>query len=297
MPKELDPETKNILLKLQSDEITAHHVYRRIAQSAKGQNKEALLHISNDELRHYGVWKAYTKEDVLPRRAEIVKFSWLARIFGVTFAIKLLERGEVDAQTTYKAVIGRYAELPGIMKDEHRHEKVLMDMIKEERLEYIGSMVLGLNDALVELTGTLAGLTLAFQNSRIVGISGLIMGIAASLSMMSSEYLSKKSEGKTRDIGGKSPFKASVYTGIAYVFTVILLVMPFFLFGNIFVSLGVTVAAAIAIIAFFTYFTSVVHDESFKKRFLEMAGISLGVAAVSFLIGLLISQFLHIPAG
>ncbi|MDI6704563.1 MAG: VIT1/CCC1 transporter family protein [bacterium] len=82
-------------------------------------------------------------------------------------------------------------------------------------------MVLGLNDALVELTGALAGFTFALQNTRVVAMAGLITGVAASLSMTTSEYLSTKSEG-----GAKSPFKASVYTGSAYVLTVMFLIFP-----------------------------------------------------------------------
>jgi len=101
---------------------------------------------------------------------------------------------------------------------------VYIDMIDEERLRYVGSMVLGLNDALVELTGALAGLTLALQNTRLVAMTGLITGVAGSLSMAASEYLSTKSEG-----GVKEPFRASVYTGFAYVLTVIFLILPYLL--------------------------------------------------------------------
>ena len=55
-------------------------------------------------------------------------------------------------------------------------------------------MVLGLNDALVEFTGALAGYTFALQNTLLVAMTGLITGVAASLSMATSEYLSTKSE-------------------------------------------------------------------------------------------------------
>lgn len=293
----VDEKLRKDLLVMQKDEITAHHIYLRLSTNAVGTNKESLLGIAADEARHYAVWKEYTHEDVGPDKGKVRKFVMLSKVFGITFAIKVLEKGEISDQERYAKFLETFPEVAAIMSDEHRHEQLLFGMIKEEKLEYIGSMVLGLNDALVELTGTLAGLTLAFRNTSLVGISGLITGIAAALSMMSSEYLSKKSEGRTKDMEGKSPFKASVYTGIAYILTVILLVSPFFLIKNVFICLGVSVAIAVAIIAFFTYFTSVVHDEPYKRRFLEMAGISLGVALVSFLIGLVISQVLHIPTG
>ena len=50
----------------------------------------------------------------------------------------------------------------------------------------------------------------------------------------------------------------------------------------------------VAIIAMFNYYISVAKGESFKKRFIEMAGISLSVAAVSFVIGILAKRILGV---
>jgi len=176
-----------------------------------------------------------------------------------------------------------------IIKDEDEHEKQLIGLIDEERLRYVGSMVLGLNDALVELTGALAGLTLALQNTRLVAMAGLITGVAASLSMATSEYLSTKSEG-----GAKNPFKASVYTGVAYVLTVLFLIFPYLLLTVFDLCLSFTILNAIVVIFVFTFYISVAKDLSFKKRFLEMALISLGIACLTFAIGFIIRVLLNI---
>ena len=154
-------------------------------------------------------------------------------------------------------------------------------MIDEEKLKYVGSVVLGLNDALVELTGALAGLTFALSSARLVASAGAITGIAASLSMAASEYLSTKSEG-----GGKSPIKAAVYTGIAYTLTVAALILPYLLLSHLLISLGLMLIIAVVIIYAFTFYICVVKGLNFRKRFLEMLFISLGVAGLSFLIGL-----------
>ena len=45
-------------------------------------------------------------------------------------------------------------------------------------------------------------------------------------------------------------------------------------------------------IFFFTFYISVAKDIPFRERFLEMAIISLGIAAVTFGIGFLIRTFL-----
>jgi VIT1/CCC1 family predicted Fe2+/Mn2+ transporter len=175
-----------------------------------------------------------------------------------------------------------------IIEDEERHEEELIAMIDEEKLNYIGSVVLGLNDALVELTGALAGYTFAFQNTRLIALTGLITGISASLSMAASEYLS------TRQEGGDDALKSALYTGSAYVFTVIFLILPFLLIQNPFISLVASLVVAVLIIFIFNYYISVAKDYDFKRRFGEMAAISLGVAGISFLIGVLVKQFIGI---
>jgi len=165
----------------------------------------------------------------------------------------------------------------------------LLELLNEETLIYAGSVVLGLNDALVELTGALAGLTLAFSDVKIIALSGLITGIAASLSMAASEYLSTSSEESE-----KHPVKAAVYTGIAYILTVALLILPYLLLDNALLALAITISISIVIIALFNFYISVAKNEPFGRRFAEMAGISLGVAAFSFLLGFLIRNWLGV---
>ena len=178
-----------------------------------------------------------------------------------------------------------------IIEDEDRHEKELIAMIDEERLRYVGSMVLGLNDALVELTGALAGFTLAFLNSRIVAMTGLITGIAAALSMATSSYLSTRADG-----GEKKPGKAAVYTGLAYMITVVLLILPFLLLSDPIISIIWTVINAVIVILVFTYYISVAKDLPFKKRFIEMCAISLGITGLTFIIGFTVRTLFGIEA-
>ncbi len=151
---------------------------------------------------------------------------------------------------------------------------------------YLGSIVLGLNDALVELTGAIAGMTFAFQNTRIISIAAIITGLAAALSMAVSEYLSQKTEKSTL-----VSYKSAIYTGLSYLFTVVLLVLPFLLIGNAFAALAFTIGIAISIIFFFTLYLSRLKHYDFKKRFFEMFGLSMGVALISFIFGLMIRNF------
>ncbi len=283
---------QNMLLSLmafQKNEITEHFVYKRLSDNSKDKNKEVLQKICDDELRHYDIWKRYTKTDIKPSRIKIFFYIAIVKLFSLTFAIKIMEKGEDRAQLAYKRISDQFKETAEIIEDEERHERELISLIDEDKLNYISSMILGLNDALVEITGTLAGLSFAFQKTHLIGVAGLITGIAAALSMMSSEYLAKKS-----DRNDKNPFKASMYTGVAYIIAVALLVAPFFIFQSYHFAILLSIITAVAIIFFFTYFISVTKEVPFLSRFLEMSLISIGVAGLSFLIGYGLRMFLHV---
>jgi VIT1/CCC1 family predicted Fe2+/Mn2+ transporter len=281
---QLSKELIEQLLFLQSDEITSYQTYKKLATRIKDeQNSKTLVDIAETELAHYETLKKYTHQDVKPNKLKVNFYFWLAKIFGLTFGIKLMERGEEKAQAAYREISAAIPEIVKIMEDEEEHETELINMIDEDSLKYAGSVVLGLNDALVELTGALAGLTFAFQDTNLIALAGLITGISASFSMAASEYLSTKSEG-----GEQSPIKAAVYTGIAYIFTVTVLILPYLLLDNYLVCLALTLVNAILVIAVFNFYISVAKDYEFKKRFFEMAGISLGVAVFSFGVGTII---------
>ncbi len=283
--------TKKQILGFQQGELNESIIYERLAKMApKGVNAETMEKLGSQEKQHYLIWKKYTDTELKPNWLKINWYLFTARVLGYTFAIKRMENGEENAQVNYEKLYAECPEAKQVMEDENKHEQALIGLIDEERLKYVGSMVLGMNDALVELTGTLAGLTLAMQNTRLIALSGLITGISATLSMASSEYLSSKSEGKPDCL------KSAIYTGITYLITVILEIIPFLVFApeHYLYALGSLIVIVVLIIAMFSYYISVVQDIKFSKRFGEMATISLSVAALSFIIGLLVKKFLGI---
>lgn len=274
-------EENKLFLKFQINEITEHHIYKNLAELQKKEhNRQLLEELSTEELGHYQILKKYTGLTPPPNKSKVILYTWIARLFGLTFSIKLMEQGEQLAQKTYR----RHSDLQDLQKiaeDEEVHETKLISLISEEGLNYMGAVILGLNDALVEFTGALAGYTFALQQAKLVALTGAITGIAAALSMAASEYLSIRAENDTH----KSAIKAAIYTGITYIITVAVLILPFVLIPNVYWGLGICLFGALIIIAIFNYYYSVVKNENFKHRFAEMTIISLGIAAISFLIG------------
>ncbi|NLX61240.1 MAG: rubrerythrin family protein [Tissierellia bacterium] len=279
------------MLKLQQNEITEHAIYMNLAKRVKKEtDRELLERIGREEKMHSKIWESYTNKKLKPQKPKVYFYYLLSILLGYTFVIKIMEKGEVVSQQKYQLLREEVPEAKKVYEDEQRHEYALIELLDEDRLQYVGSMVLGLNDALVELTGTLAGLSFALQNNKLVALSGLITGISATLSMASSEYLSARSEGSA------NAKKSAFYTGVMYIIAVILLVLPYIIFpSHKYIPALVAMLITVVIIIFaFTYYVSVAKDLPFKKRFLEMATISLSVAALSFIVGVLVKEFLGI---
>ena len=288
---QLTDESLTKIAALQRNEITEHLIYQRIAQvTPDPRNREVLTRIPGKRSSTTPSGSSI-RAGISPRHLlRVWYYSLIARLLGMTFAIKLMESVEQEAQIGDPALLSAIPELPAMLANEAKHERELINLIDEERLKYVGSVVLGLNDALVEFTGTLAGLTFAIQDSRIIAVAGLITGVAASLSMAASEYLSQRSDETT----GTNPKKAAFYTGMTYIVTVALLILPFLLLTSPYVALVFTLVGAVLVIFVFTFYISVAKDLPFWKRFAEMAAISLGIAAISFVIGLVIRVLLNV---
>lgn len=288
-----------LLQKYARDEATDCLVYSRLASSAKRDEvRKTLKQLAEQELKHYRFWLSLLGIDsIKPSSIKVLLYLFLNLIFGSTFVARLLEDGEHRTIKRYEELLlggavpeERRSGVEEIVREELSHEDLLLNLVEDERVRYMGSVVLGLNDALVELTGALAGLTSAFPSTLLIGFSGLIVGISAAISMAASNYLSVEAANNR----GSSPSKAAIYTGISYIVTVFLLVLPFLLLSERFVALALSLAIATLIIGTFSYYSSIVSRAPFRARLGKMLLLGLGVAAVTYLLSRLIGTFLGI---
>jgi VIT1/CCC1 family predicted Fe2+/Mn2+ transporter len=287
----LSDKAYEILLKSQKNEATEAIIYTYLSKKEKNlENRKILAQMGADEAAHAMVWKSYTDAIVKPDTLRILWIKTVCAILGYTFTLKMLRKGEYSASDKYKLLESEVPEATEISAHEHGHETSLIAILDEERLKYVGAMVLGLNDALVELTGAIAGITFALASTKLVALSGIVTGISATLSMAASNYLAQKADGNPKAL------KSSVYTGIAYIITVALMVLPYLLFPDSMYkeAFAVMIATVILIILVFNYYISVAKDQPFFKNFLRMAVISISVAAISFVIALVAKKLLGI---
>lgn len=286
-----DKENLKKALKQQQNEINDYTIYKALALSQTDENNKKIFEkISKEEKYHYDFWVKITNTQIEPQKLVVCWFVLLVKIFGTSFALKSLEKREAGAEEFYKELFEIYPESKKIYEQETQHELELIDMLNDKKLLYAGAIVLGMNDALVELTGTLSGLAFAFDKSLTVGLTGLIMGIAASLSMAGSAYFEAK-ENPSEEI---NPLVYSLYTGVSYILTTAILVVPFFIFDLIIESLIMMFICAFLAIISYNFYISVAKDLSFSKRVIQMSAITFGVALISFGIGYVVKFYFGI---
>lgn len=278
---------KNEILAFQRHEANGAMLYKKLARINRSpENKKILNELAKNEWQHYLKARAFTGINISENKLKVQILYLVARIFGLVFCIKLLEYNAKREQQLFCSLKSIPEYQNAIEEGEHK-EKLLINEIDEERLYYMSSVVLGLNDALIEFTGALAGFAFAFQNHKIVAMAGAITGIAAALSMGASEYMSTQTETQTK----RNARKAAIYTFITYLITVILLIMPFIILSNVYMALLICLLTGAMVVGAFNFYYAVTRNENFWKRFLGMISVSLSVATISFMIGWLLKHF------
>ncbi len=286
---------EKIFIRNAKNELTEHFVYHRLALMEKNpMNREALEKLSAQEKSHYEFWQALVPNAKIHARVlTVYSVSLLRAIFGVTFITKLLENHENNAVEKYQTLLEnipdqhkkRFLE---IIEDEKSHERTLIDQLKEKRVSYIGFIVLGLADAIVEITGVHTGFLGVTGSTLIAGISGIIVGFAAAISMGSASYLQAKQE------PDKSALVSALATGLSYFGSVILLALPYFLIHIMIPAFVVSTSVGIILIAGFTFYGAIVFDRKFWREFAEATGLMLGTAIATFILGRIISSVFHV---
>ncbi len=283
------------------DEYTDYLVYKRLSESSRTKDpkmKEILTTLSATEYRHYQFWKKYMPPNskVAPSSTTIYLTLFLRLIFGYSFAIKYLEKHETSVIKKYRSVKDSIPEadqrqFDEMVRDEEEHENTFMEQMQGRYLKYISFIILGLADAIVEISGIHAGSLGIYHSTEITGLAGIVAGAAASIAMASAAYAQAK-----QGFQGSAAISA-VFTGVSYFINAIVLAAPYFFTSSQEIAIGVSIILAIFIIAFVSYYNSVVSQSHFLRDFGELAGIMLGASAALFLFGLLIRSVFGITIG
>lgn len=165
--------------------------------------------------------------------------------------------------------------------------------ILQHAKDYLGDIILGVNDGLVSILGFVAGAYGAIENNLLVFITGVAATVAAALSMAAAVYLARKSEQELRKEKHPtaSALRAGVATAIAFIFFSLFPLLPYLLVSGIqafIVSIALTLGALFAAGALKTIITQE-HTKWFLRG-LEMMLIGATTALISYGVGVWIGN-------
>src|SRR5579875_872713 len=284
-------------IKYYEDEYVDHTVYFKLASYEKrSERKEVLNKLAQQEKAHMEFWAKQLKGKIYLRSSLKLKIYFivlLRYLFGLTFAIKFLERNEKKVISEYKKALNVFdgtnkQELEEIIKDEIEHESYWISQIKENSVTYIGFIVLGLADAIVEITGVHAGFLGVTTSTVVAGIAGLVVGVSASIAMAAAAYL----QAKQGEIG--NPRISAIYTGISYILAAAALATPYFLTHIMWVAFLASLLVALSLLAYFNFYSAVLSEREFSRDYLVNSALVLVTAFISFFFGEFLGQYFGI---
>ncbi|MEM3185920.1 MAG: VIT1/CCC1 family protein [Conexivisphaerales archaeon] len=270
------------------DELKDKEVYQRLARSFKDKNhmySQIFNELADTEQKHYSFWTKYCPtEKAQPSKFQIWLILFLRYIFGVTFAIKLLESHETKTIEKYKSVSHMIpdedrSKFEEMLSDEVDHEKRFRDQVQSSYIKYISFVILGLADAIVEISGIHAGSLGIYNSTEITGLAGVVAGAAASIAMASAAYAQAK-----QGFAGSASVSA-FFTGISYFVSAVILASPYFLTKEMVIAIVVSLILGIAIVGTTTYYNSIISETKFLRDFAELVAIMLAATAVLYLFG------------
>jgi len=291
-----DPALAQISKVRMSDEFNDFTLYDRLSKTVdeNGSYATALRQLSATEHRHYEFWRKYVPDEK-PKLAT-AKLYWtlfLRRVLGLTFATRYLDRHESKVVKEYQDLANHIPEsdkkeFDEMVADEREHEKEFSKMVESRAVQYISFVVLGLADALVEISGIHAGSLGLYSRTEFAGLAGIVAGGAASIAMASAAFAQAK-----QGFPG-SPRIAAVYTGVSYFVCAIFLATPYFLTSVMTYALGSSLTVAVILLAITTYYSVVIAIKPFARDFLEILVILLVATVALYALGYLAGSYLHL---
>jgi vacuolar iron transporter family protein len=294
----VSPDLVRLAAESAQDEFADRAVYLALSRHEKNPGfKKALEDIANGEQSHYEFWKTYAPNALASeKKLRMYVILFLRMILGLTFTLKFMERHEGKLHEKYKRIAESIPasdkiRFTAMMESEEGQENLLIGKIQENRVKYMSFIVLGLADAVVEISGIHAGSLGIYGRTELAGLAGIIAGMAASIAMGTAAYAQAK-----QGFEGSAKWSA-IYTGVSYMITAVLLALPYFLTKNMGDALGISLTVGVVLVAAMTFYDTVISARPFKRQFAEIAGIILGASLALFIVGTFVGQYLGIRIG
>lgn len=309
---------ESVILKFFKDELKASQIYGRLAiRESDDKVKHQLEAFAKMEKRHAEFWRSMMESRGIHAKKYRFRFAVLLyllirKILGLRWTSRILELGENKAIREYYEYYKKgdlteeeKEELKRIILDELAHENFFKE--EEQGIENnIRDIFLGMNDGLVEILSTVAGLTgLYMGKPRLVGISGLIVGLAGTLSMSIGTFISVKNQKDVKSFGIfrlrvlkelfkkeekeeieiENPLKSALFTGVFYLMGTAFIVYSFFIMKTALTALILSSLTAMLVWIISGTIIALSSGLSVSKKVFEMIISGIGAALITFGVG------------
>jgi VIT1/CCC1 family predicted Fe2+/Mn2+ transporter len=283
-------------------EYVDSQIFRHLANTHKSRKREharelavVFDELSETEYQHYQFWRKFSPSAVESKvgRLRLGEVVLIEAVLGAAFAIKFLQRHEKSTLEKYRSVENLIPEedtrtFRKILKDEAEHEKMLAEQVPSTVLRYMSFIVLGLADAIVEISGIHAGSLGVYNSTELTGLAGIVAGAAASISMASAAFAQAK-----QGFQGSAKISAMA-TGLSYFANAVLLAAPYFLISKPALAMGASLTAALGVLVFTSYYNSIISGADFRRDLAELAGTMFGASVALLLLGEAIRMYFGI---
>lgn len=303
---------KYALKEIYEEELLHKHVYSKFMQHEKNPALRSILgRLAGLEGKHAKLWGGIVrvkKADLQEWKVRLLAFAYrvVRLLFGLTMTIKLIEYREDQLYRMLDRALDElgYTKrerrvIRQIREDELRNETALINKLIELSpiLNNVRDVTFGMNDGLVEILAVTVGLGAALQTPFLVLVAGLIVAVSGALSMAGGAYLSTVYEKGVRLLQRKSykkPVASAFYVGIAYIIGAMVPLVPFMAGYQGVLGISLSLALTAIVLSAVASTIALITNVSIKRRIASTLAITLGIAAITILLGYFARTQFHI---
>lgn len=280
-----------------AQEREAALLYRRLAETVDGEERETLLRLARGEDDHAAHWESVLERLGSTGHDDGATLGWGARLtlalgrrFGLVGALPMLERHEGREIADYTDHPEATEEM---VQDERDHTEMVRSLAPTWRDELAGNLragVFGVSDGVVSNLALVIGVFGAGAETSAVATAGIAGLVAGALSMAVGEYVSVASQQEVLTVGGTdtgqgAARQAAITSFLTFGFGAMVPLLPFLVGGGTAAALSALAATGVLLYGVGAAL-SLLTLRSAVRSGLRQLGLGWGAALATYVIGL-----------
>lgn len=293
-------DRKSAILMMYRKELLHRDSFAAFAEMEKRPHvKKLLSELADEEVRHSNTFlKAVGSRDAKGyNKIDFYILLLSRRILGLGLTMKIMEKEEHQLESKIESH-EKGVPIPKI--DETRENCLKTEIISQNKvLGNIRDIFFGMSDGLVEILAAVSGIGAALQSPLLVIVAGSIVAVSGTLSMAGGAYLGTDYENIVGLSGDKkykvkSSSRSAAYVGFAYIFGSLFPLLPFALGMSGIWAIASAIVLTVVVLAITATLLSIVSDTPILKRVSKTMIITLGITAITIILGFYARHYLHL---